>query len=951
MHRHTPTLITIDPRGAVVRDIAYHRRSDKDAPQSRITGHIHDTLNRLSLSRDPRLFALFESGASQVANQATVSSLTGKALLSINVDAGWRLTLSGAAGQRLEDWDQKLNHLRIAYDSLMRPESGFEFTAGEERRTECFAYADASLEFARNNCCGQLIRQDDSAGTQRFREYSLHGAHLEQARCFLAHPGMPDWPEDEAGRDKLLEPQTAITRMRYNSVGELVRLIDALGNEQLQRRTVTGDLYETRMKLAGANEEVTLVGEICYNAFGQVEQQTAGNGVVTRTTFHPENGWLKTLRAQVATESPLQNLAYDYDPVGNPVSISDDAQPIHYFRNQRVAAINTYEYDTLGQLIVATGRQRVRAPGGPHLPEFVSPPDSSQLENYRQIFDYDAGGNLKTLCHQADSGNRTERTAVATLSNRSLPWVEGSERPGDDEIDAAYDVNGNLKTLQRGQTLQWDTRNCLLQVDQVIREDEPDDMESYVYDGDGQRVRKVRMTYTGTFNRTHETRYLPGVEIRTTPDETLHVISVQAGRCTVRILHWEKGQARGIPQNQLRYCLVDHLGSSSLELDKDAALISEETYYPYGATAWWAGRENVEAGYKTIRYSGQERDATGLYCYGFRYYIPWRQRWLSADPGGVEDGLNLFRMVGGNPVGYVDLLGLSKTRYTKADRVKAELSGVVRATFKAAAGYGAKKLAKKFLGQVARYPFAIMSGLVAAYAGGTAIARVMDSRGAMGLSKNLTVAGAGVIGFGVGYTIALATPDPLAVVHGVVKIAGSNAVGRMISRLGPSISPDITTRHDLVTSTFASLTGNVVKGMWSGIAPDSVHPILRSAAGNAIKNGVGTMIRAFGGVGSRFNESRHSDMLNLPTGENLIDAGKALADDMAMQLVYTLSNSEFDKGVTAVLGADMAASTLGDGLRQLRLSNEVGIAGQQLFKDRSIEQVGPTHKKIRRKIK
>lgn len=680
MHRHTPTLIAIDPRDAIIREIAYHRRSDKDAPQTRITHHVHDTHDRLSQSRDPRFFARSASGVSQTGNQTTVSSLTGRALLSVNVDAGWRLTLSGAAGQRLEDWDQKLNHLRIAYDAIMRPQSGFESTEGEEQRTACFSYADASLESARHNRCGQLIRHDDCAGTRHFNEYNLLGAQLEEARCFLQHIGMPDWPENEAERDRLLEPRRAVSRMSYNSIGELIRHVDALGNEQVQRQTVAGELYETRVKLAGADEGITLVGEIRYNASGQIEQQTAGNGVVTRTTFHPENGWLKALSAQVASAPPLQNLAYEYDAVGNVVRIGDDAQPIRYFRNQRVASINNYRYDTLGQLIEASGRQRVHAPAGPHLPGFVSPPDSSQLENYLQTFDYDAGGNLEILYHCADSGKRTERTAVATLSNRSLPWIEGGERPTDSDIDTAYDASGNLKHVVRGHALQWDAHNHLRQVNQVNRENGPDDVEIYVYGGDSQRVRKIRTTYTGTLSRTHETRYLPGVEIRTNPDETLHVISVQAGRCTVQVLHWEKGPARVTPQTQLRFCLADHLGSSTLVLDKDAAIISQESYYPYGATAWWAGRDKVEASYKTIRYSRQERDATGLYYYGCRYYMPWRQRWLSADPAGVVDGLNLYRMVGGNPVSYIDQFGLKRRRFraAKATFLRGAVKGIVK---------------------------------------------------------------------------------------------------------------------------------------------------------------------------------------------------------------------------------------------------------------------------------
>ncbi|HFD6782143.1 TPA: RHS repeat-associated core domain-containing protein, partial [Pseudomonas aeruginosa] len=65
--------------------------------------------------------------------------------------------------------------------------------------------------------------------------------------------------------------------------------------------------------------------------------------------------------------------------------------------------------------------------------------------------------------------------------------------------------------------------------------------------------------------------------------------------------------------------------------------------------------------YKTIRYSGKERDATGLYYYGYRYYQPWVGRWLSADPAGTVDGLNLFRMVANNPITFFDNNGLIKT--------------------------------------------------------------------------------------------------------------------------------------------------------------------------------------------------------------------------------------------------------------------------------------------------
>ncbi|WP_235895395.1 RHS repeat-associated core domain-containing protein, partial [Yersinia rochesterensis] len=43
--------------------------------------------------------------------------------------------------------------------------------------------------------------------------------------------------------------------------------------------------------------------------------------------------------------------------------------------------------------------------------------------------------------------------------------------------------------------------------------------------------------------------------------------------------------------------------------------------------------------------------------YGFRYYLPWLGRWLSSDPAGTVDGLNLYRMVRNNPISYHDKNG------------------------------------------------------------------------------------------------------------------------------------------------------------------------------------------------------------------------------------------------------------------------------------------------------
>ena len=156
--------------------------------------------------------------------------------------------------------------------------------------------------------------------------------------------------------------------------------------------------------------------------------------------------------------------------------------------------------------------------------------------------------------------------------------------------------------------------------------------------------------------------YLPGLERRTTHSgdtlkEDLHTITVgEAGRSQVRSLHWEVGLVAS--NNQMRYSYDDLIGSSGLELDANGEIISLEEYFPFAGTALWTVRSEAQANNKTIRYSGRERDATGLYYYGHRYYQSWAGRWLSADPAGAVDGLNLYLMVRNNPITFKDTLGL-----------------------------------------------------------------------------------------------------------------------------------------------------------------------------------------------------------------------------------------------------------------------------------------------------
>ncbi len=636
-----------------VRQVAYLRAVVSDRPAARISTQRHDAAGRLVAQRDPRL--------SSAANQTALYSLSGAALLTDSVDAGWRLGLADEAGQVLEQWDGRGSHWQNEYDELLRPIALHENALGVDLRTvERLTYADNSAEFAERNQCGRLIRHDDSAGTLWLEQITLNGGLIRQTRRFL--PDQADlsanWPATEADRDSLLQPGAGYTsEHRYGPSGEVLEQIDAAGHSRQFRFDRAGQLQRIGLTLKGRSLQ-PLLRAAEYNAAGQLLTQIAGNNVTSVASYQAANGRLECLTATTSTYQQLQEMSYEYDPLGNILRLVDHTRVDSYFDNQRVAAESTYTYDSLYQLTSAKGRETAGAGQNPGLPELhiPSPIDPGRLLNYREFYEYDAGGNRTSLRHESDKNPFSRLMYVDPQSNRALPWKEGEEAP---DFRRHFDANGNLLCLVPGaQPMIWNARNQLQSVINVQRSNGVNDGEWYRYSAAGERVVKFSSRQARAVVHQDVVHYLPGLEVRTADErEELQVVHVQLARGSVRCLHWVNEPPDGIDNDQVRYSIDDHLGSSCLELDRLAAVISHEGYYPYGGTAWWAARSKVDADYKTIRYSGKELDASGLMYYGLRYLAPWLGRWINPDPLGLVDGLNVYRMVGNNPINFIDVQG------------------------------------------------------------------------------------------------------------------------------------------------------------------------------------------------------------------------------------------------------------------------------------------------------
>ena len=212
--------------------------------------------------------------------------------------------------------------------------------------------------------------------------------------------------------------------------------------------------------------------------------------------------------------------------------------------------------------------------------------------------------------------------------------------------------------------MQWDYRDQLQATSQQVRTDGgTPETTYYVYDAAGQRVRKVTERQNET--RKDERAYLGGFEVYRTYDgsgtgvilerETLHVMDDQQRIALVETKTMDNGGQINAPTPAQRFQCGNHLGSASLELDDQAQIISYEEYYPYGSTSYQAGRSAAEVSLKRYRYTGKERDEETRFSYhGVRYYAPWLGRWISCDPSGLRDGINIYAHVRQNPLGLID---------------------------------------------------------------------------------------------------------------------------------------------------------------------------------------------------------------------------------------------------------------------------------------------------------
>jgi RHS repeat-associated protein len=527
----------------------------------------------------------------------------------------------------------------------------------------------------------------------------------------LEEPQVTSYVYDAFDRlEQAIYPGTPVqtTTSRYYRDGKLFSSQDPKGQVVAYQYDWARRLTRSDHKRANGTTEETRFFE--YDRAGNVIQATDGPGATfylydaldrvveeerqtinQATTVVLSEYNLEGQRTKVTYPGTSREVTYEYDPAGRLSSVVDGS------------STSSYQYDKSGNVL----RQRwPTASDTSYVSQTLNTFDAlHRLKTrstsrradgatlYSASFGYDLSGSIRALSESVNGqaraiaysydaqyrlvseswsstgylysydriGNRLTKvvTGGSTFPSSSYDYNERNELlsevydPGNGGAQTttsyAYDANGNLTAKQvvggTQTTYAWDVSNRLISVTVgggVVFQ------ASYDY-----RTRRLLKTESGS---TTYFVYDGGLSIQERPSgqgtpSAEFVYGGGLGAGIGGILYEDRSGTRS-------HYGYNQVGHTVLTLSASASVTSWRQYEAFGNSA------GGSSGTPTNRLANtREKDAaSGLYNHGFRYYDPLTGRYVSRDPIGYGDGMNLYQYVGGNPVNGFDPVGLRRDR-------------------------------------------------------------------------------------------------------------------------------------------------------------------------------------------------------------------------------------------------------------------------------------------------
>jgi RHS repeat-associated protein len=407
----------------------------------------------------------------------------------------------------------------------------------------------------------------------------------------------------------------------------------------------------------------------------------------------------------------LQDLDYLYDAVDNPTEVRDFRNPAEWPSGTQPVT-RKIQYDDLYRVTsvsyaYASGSDSWVSPFDAEDNRIDADPRRAQPSPHvrfdrrvlGQTFQYDWLGN--TVATDDDAHGFYDRSLGAITNGTATrgPYqLQAAQSAGPSALSgalsAAYDDAGNLTSLQvtrDGPCLpagasctqlfkyEWDEVGRLAH---AMRWDGSTDGAAsaelaYAYDSSDRRTLKSALRAGPGRTDVHTVYALPALDLRRTTFDGTDFARVDAQNNPTEVAYLF---AHGVRLARLHYALAseptatsgrlhllfdlpDHLGSTSVVIDRDTSEVVEASSYlatgsadsDYRPTRWNSFREDYG-------FTGKEEDIElGLQYFGERYFAPSLGRWLSTDPLAVHSlgaDANLYAYVQGRVFRAVDPVGL-----------------------------------------------------------------------------------------------------------------------------------------------------------------------------------------------------------------------------------------------------------------------------------------------------
>jgi RHS repeat-associated protein len=593
--------------GAAVQTTSFAYDSDSNTiavtdPRGKVYGQTFDALNRLSRQTNPdaaRTSIVYDS------SDNPISVTDARSLATTYVRDGFGNVIQRTSPDTGTDtfWYDANNNVVKKIDAR-DIETDFTYDATSRVLTKKFPTAPAeNVSFGYddtsggNHGIGRLTSVNDESGsTQSF--FDALGRVTSQSR--------------------VVSGQSFNISYTYDAAGHILTETYPSGRIVSYARDALGRVLDISTSQNASATPVSIVASATYRPFGPLSGFTFGNGLAASFAF--DQDYQPTGIVTSNSTTAIQNITNQFDPSGNITAISD---------NLAGSRSQVLTYDDLNRVASASGAYGA------------------------QSYTYDSVGNRLSRT----ANGLAEGYTYSMTSNRlaSVTFADGNVR------SLSYEASGQLSEDGRDAghiytfATNSDGRNAGAYLNGAV-------IAQYLYNAFGQRVQKVA----------------GGVTTRMAFDLDGHLLEEADGSGAVqRDYIWLDDMPVALAAYAgltptLYYIHTDHSGTPRKMTDGSANIVWDNLSDPFGnsmatrGTNWGAANwgvfnwASVMLSLSNLRFPGQYFDSeTGYSQNGYRDYDSSIGRYVQSDPIGLSGGVNTYAYVNGNPIRYVDPLGLA----------------------------------------------------------------------------------------------------------------------------------------------------------------------------------------------------------------------------------------------------------------------------------------------------